>query len=40
MNPDDVIKELKSLLCWVSQGSAAHDKIKNLIERLGGKVEG
>jgi len=37
MNPDDVLKELKSLLCWVSQGSAAHDKIKLLIEKLGGK---
>ena len=38
MNPDDVIKELKSLLCWVSQNSAAYDKIKHLIERLGGKA--
>ena len=38
MNPDEVIKELKSILCWVSQNSAAYDKIKHLIERMGGKV--
>ena len=38
MSPDDVIKELKSILCWVSQGSTACEKIKHLIERMGGKV--
>ena len=38
MSPDEVIKELKSILCWVSQNSSAYDKIKHLIERMGGKV--
>ena len=38
MNPDDVVKELKSILCWVSQSTPAYDKIKHLIEKLGGRV--
>ena len=38
MNPDEVVKELKSILCWVSQSSAAYDKVILLIQRMGGKV--
>lgn len=38
MNQEELIKQLKSVLCWVSQSTPAYDKLKHLIETLGGKV--
>lgn len=38
MSQDELIKKLKSILVWVPSRSIGHDKLKELIIQLGGKV--
>jgi hypothetical protein len=38
MNQEELIKTLKSILVWIPSGSVGHDKLKELILRLGGKI--
>jgi len=38
MNQQELIKRLKSVLCWIQQDSNAAVKLKELIVQLGGRV--
>ena len=38
MNQQDIVKTLKSILCWVPSNSVGYDKLKELIIQLGGRV--
>lgn len=38
MNQQDLVKRLKSILCWVPSDSTAYTKLKELILQLGGRV--
>lgn len=38
MNAQDLIKQLKSIRCWVQSGSLAEKKIDELIIKLGGRI--
>ena len=38
MNQPDLIKRLKSILCWIPSNSVGYDKLKELIIQLGGRV--
>lgn len=38
MSQPDLVKRLKSILCWIPSNSIGYDKLKELITQLGGKV--
>lgn len=39
MTQTDLIKQLKSILCWVQRDSTANIKLKELIVKLGGRID-
>lgn len=38
MNQQELVKRLKTILCWIPSESTAASKLKELILQLGGKV--